>query len=123
GDTCALALVAAYRPEPIAVPGGRITSARPPWQSVQPNCTVPVECMVALSVAVWQVMQPALFRSACSLLWPHNTWSASAALDGADCARSSENLVASGRQSNIRRSNPHRPRHLETLITEAEASW
>src|SRR5207237_8934815 len=103
------ALVAAYRPEPIAVPGGRITSARPPWQSAQPNCTVPVECMVALSVTVWQVMQPALFRSACSLLWPHSTRSAAAELEGAVCARTGENFALRKKPAaeNPKRINQH----------------
>jgi hypothetical protein len=36
-------------------------AAFPPWQSVQPRRTVPVVCMVALSIGLWQLMQPERF--------------------------------------------------------------
>jgi hypothetical protein len=44
----------------------------PPWQSVQPRCTVFVGCIVGSSVEVWQEMQPADLRSASSCDWPRN---------------------------------------------------
>jgi hypothetical protein len=36
----------------------RITSALPPWQSVQPSTTVSSACMFGCSMPVWQLMQP-----------------------------------------------------------------
>src|SRR5712692_3863524 len=53
-----------YSAEPAAAQSGRRTSDFPPWQSVQPSRTVPVGCIVGSSVRTWQVMQPALLRSA-----------------------------------------------------------
>jgi hypothetical protein len=52
----------------------------PPWQSAQPSTTAGEECMVFLSLSVWQVTQPALFASAASQSW----------VRGADAARTSE---------------------------------
>jgi hypothetical protein len=46
------------------VPGAIVAPASPPWQSVQPNRTVRVGCMVGSSTFTWQLTQPALFRSA-----------------------------------------------------------
>src|SRR5712691_6737443 len=62
GWTCLFAC--SYSAEPAAAPPGRRTSAFPPWQSAQPSRTVPVGCIVESSVRTWQVMQPALLRSA-----------------------------------------------------------
>src|SRR5215471_15106561 len=38
----------------------------PPWQSVQPRCTVFVRCIVGSSLEVWQETQPPDFLSASS---------------------------------------------------------
>src|SRR5580704_19670893 len=43
GLGCAFFLASSYPGEPLATPAGGITPAFPPWQSVHPNRTVPVE--------------------------------------------------------------------------------
>src|SRR5260370_21545614 len=66
GATCAFCLSSSYVLEPAAVPGGSVTSALPPWQSVHPRCTVSVGYMLALSVSVWHEIDPEVFASTSS---------------------------------------------------------
>src|SRR5215468_7697414 len=70
GCTWALSFAARYPDEFCAVPGAIPAEEFPPWQSVQPSCTVFVGCMVGSSIGEWQVMQPADLRSASLLDWP-----------------------------------------------------
>src|SRR5215472_7614131 len=66
GCTCALSSADAYSAEPRGTPGATPAETLPPWQSVQPSCTVRVGCMVGSSIGEWQVMQPADLRLASS---------------------------------------------------------
>src|SRR5262249_4421295 len=78
GSTWALRCASLYGPEPGAPEA--LTLASPPWQSVQPSTTAFEVCMLLASVSVWQLMQPALLRSAASracfagaIAWPGGT--------------------------------------------------
>jgi hypothetical protein len=51
-------------------PAARRTDPSPPWQSAHPILTVPVGCIEASSVDVWQVTHPALVASAWAGDWP-----------------------------------------------------
>ena len=65
GRTCASRISAAYSGASRFAPRASMR-ASPPWQSVQPRITAGFWCMVWRSVAVWQLMQPADFASACA---------------------------------------------------------
>jgi hypothetical protein len=72
GCTCAFSFAELYSEELAVVSDGTEIDALPPWQSVQPRCTVLVGCIVGSSVEVWQEMHPADLRSASSCDWPRN---------------------------------------------------
>jgi hypothetical protein len=91
------------------ISGGRTISAFPPWQEAHPRTTVPVGCMVSLSVAVWQDLQPRLFSAASSCDLPKTSGGSSEAgcapslefldSDCADCAQSMETIPKSNRKA------------------------
>src|SRR5258706_7053006 len=64
GRTCASRSAARYDLSSRFAWLGFVTSAFPPWQSVQPSTTPGFWCIVWRSVSVWQLMQPRDFASA-----------------------------------------------------------
>jgi hypothetical protein len=72
GWTWALSFAELYSEVFVPVPCAMEIEAFPPWQSVQPMCTVLVGCIVGSSVEVWQEMHPEDLRSASSWDWPRN---------------------------------------------------
>src|SRR5712692_5994144 len=112
-----------YSAEPAAAQSGRRTSDFPPWQSVQPSRTVPVGCIVGSSVGTWQVMQPALLRSASAWdCWSEPPPAASAEPDSADGARTTPNNSRQRLAKNAPAGNRRLPRRHSELRLRPSAA-